>query len=85
MLAKHHSFKVSREALRKWMQEDGIRLSCGQRRTFHQRRMRRNFYDELIQIDGSDHRWFQSLADPDAHTSAWWSATMERSSLRMPS
>lgn len=64
MLAEHHSFKVSRETLRKWMQEDGIWLSRKQRRTFHQPRLRRECYGELIQIDGSDHRWFEDRADP---------------------
>ena len=64
MLEEHHSFKVSRETLRKWMVEDGIWLSRKQRRTFHQPRLRRECYGELIQIDGSDHRWFEDRADP---------------------
>jgi IS30 family transposase len=51
--------KVSRETLRKWMVEDGLWLSRKQRRSFHQRRLRRESYGELIQIDGSDHRWFE--------------------------
>ena len=64
MLAEHHGFKVSRETLRKWMQDDGLWLSRKQRRTFHQPRSRRECYGELIQIDGSDHRWFEDRADP---------------------
>ena len=43
-LAEYHGFKVSRETLRKWMQEDGIWLSRKQRRTFHQPRSRRECY-----------------------------------------
>lgn len=62
MLAAHHEFKVSRETLRKWMQEDGLWLSRKQRRVFHQPRLRRECYGELIQIDGSDHRWFEDRA-----------------------
>jgi len=62
MLEAHHDFKVSRETLRKWMQEDGLWLSRKQRRTFHQPRLRRECYGELIQIDGSDHRWFEDRA-----------------------
>ncbi len=58
-LAEHHSFQVSRETLRKWMQGAGIWLSRKQRRTFHQPRLRRECLGELIQIDGSDHRWFE--------------------------
>ena len=58
LLAKD-GVKVSRETLRKWMVEDGLRLSRKQRRSFHQPRLRRESYGELIQIDGSDHRWFK--------------------------
>ena len=59
MLAEHHGFKVSRETLRKWMIEDGIWLRRKERRKFHQPRLRRECYGELIQIDGSDHHWFE--------------------------
>ncbi len=64
MLAQHHGFKVSRETLRKWMAEDGLWLSRKQRRTFHQPRLRRECYGELIQVDGSEHRWFEDRAPP---------------------
>ena len=64
MLAEHHDLKVSRETLRKWMQDAGLWLSRKQRRTFHQPRLRRECYGELIQIDGSDHRWFEDRAPP---------------------
>jgi transposase len=58
LLAKD-GVKVSRETLRKWMVEEGLWLSRKQRRSFHQPRLRRESYGELIQIDGSDHRWFE--------------------------
>ncbi len=64
MLLEHHDLSVSRETLRKWMQADGIWLSRKQRRTFHQPRLRRECLGELIQIDGSDHRWFEDRAPP---------------------
>lgn len=35
-----------------------------QRRTFYQPRLRRECFGELIQIDGSDHRWFEDRAPP---------------------
>lgn len=57
-------FSVSRETLRKWMAKDGLWLSRKQRRTFRQPRLRRECYGELIQIDGSDHRWFEERGDP---------------------
>ncbi|EPX83614.1 Mobile element protein [Salipiger mucosus DSM 16094] len=64
MLAEHHGVKISRETLRKWMVEDGLWLSRKQRRTFHQPRVRRECVGELIQIDGSDHRWFEDRGPP---------------------
>ncbi len=64
MLAERHGLKVSRETLRKWMIGAGNWLSRKQRRQFHQPRNRRECYGELIQIDGSDHRWFEGRAAP---------------------
>lgn len=58
-LEEDHGLKVSRETLRKWMQDAGIWLSRKQRRTFHQPRLRRECFGEPIQIDGSDHHWFE--------------------------
>jgi hypothetical protein len=40
-LEEDHGLKVSRETLRKWMQDAGIWLSRKHRRTFHQPRLRR--------------------------------------------
>lgn len=62
MLAENHGFKISRETLRKWMQVDGLCLSRKPRRKLHQPRLRRECMGELIQIDGSDHRWFEDRA-----------------------
>lgn len=61
-LEELHGLKVSRETLRKWMVEDGLWQSRKQRRTFHQPRLRRECFGELVQIDGSDHRWFEDRA-----------------------
>jgi hypothetical protein len=58
-LLEKHSIKIGRETLRRWMVADGLWLSRKQRRSFHQARLRRESYGELIQIDGSDHRWFE--------------------------
>ncbi|MDP9759280.1 MULTISPECIES: ISNCY family transposase [Agrobacterium] len=58
-LQEEHGVTVSRETLRKWMQDADIWLSRKQRRTFHQPRLRREAYGELVQIDGSEHRWFE--------------------------
>ena len=50
VLLEKHALHVSRETLRKWMIEDGLWLSRKQRRSFHQPRLRREHYGELIQI-----------------------------------
>lgn len=63
-LSEDHGLKVSRETLRKWMSGAGIWLSRKQRRTFHQPRLRRECLGELVQIDGSDHRWFEDRGPP---------------------
>ncbi len=62
-LLERHGFEVSRETLRKWMVEAGLWLSRKQRRTFHQPRLRRESYGELVQIDGSEHRWFEGRGE----------------------
>lgn len=41
------------------MVDAGLWLSRKQRRTFHQPRLRREAYGELVQLDGSEHRWFE--------------------------
>jgi hypothetical protein len=64
MLAERHGLEVSRETLRGWMIEAGLWLSRKQRRRFHQPRLRREALGELVQIDGSEHRWFEDRADP---------------------
>ena len=58
-LAERHDLRVSRETLRQWMIEDGLWLPRAERRRFHQPRHRREHYGELIQIDGSEHAWFE--------------------------
>src|SRR3954447_8498332 len=63
-LLERHGLKVSRETLRGWMVEAGLWLSRQQRRHFHQPRLRREALGELVQIDGSEHRWFEDRADP---------------------
>lgn len=59
MLKEHHGLTVSRETLRQWMILGGVWTTRAQRRRFHQPRLRRECYGELIQIDGSEHRWFE--------------------------
>lgn len=63
-LAERHGIGVSRETLRVWMSEAGLWLSRRQRRSVHQLRLRREHLGELVQIDGSEHRWFEDRGPP---------------------
>jgi len=60
-LALHHGLRLGVETLRQWMLADGIWKDRKPRLArVHQPRYRRPCMGELIQIDGSDHRWFES-------------------------
>jgi hypothetical protein len=63
-LVERDGLRVSRETVRGWMADTGLWLSRKQRRTFHQPRLRREAYGELVQIDGSEHRWFEDRGPP---------------------
>ncbi len=59
-LSEHHEIHLSRETLRQWLIQEGLWLSRKERnKKVHQPRHRRERYGELIQIDGSDHEWFE--------------------------
>src|SRR3984957_3442831 len=63
-LGERHDVRVSRETLRGWMRQAGIWLPRAERKRIQQPRHRREHFGELIQIDGSDHRWFEDRAAP---------------------
>jgi hypothetical protein len=59
-LREVHQITLGRETLRLWMIEDGLWLDRRQRRKqVHQPRRRRECVGELVQIDGSEHWWFE--------------------------
>ncbi len=59
-LAAERGFAVSSETLRKWMIADGLWLDRKQRqKRVHQPRPRRECVGELVQVDGSEHWWFE--------------------------
>ena len=59
-LAERHGCTVSRETLRGWMVADGLWLDRHARLPSpHQPRLRRECLGELVQIDGSEHAWFE--------------------------
>jgi hypothetical protein len=59
-LLEQHDIRVATETLRQWMIDDGIWRTRRQRKKrIQQPRHRRDCYGELVQIDGSDHHWFE--------------------------
>jgi hypothetical protein len=64
-LAELHGCSVSRETLRGWMIEDGLWIDRRHRLASpHQPRRRRDCLGELVQIDGSEHAWFETRGEP---------------------
>lgn len=59
-LAEVHGIRLGRETLRGWMIAAELWVERRARpRRVHQPRHRRDCAGELVQIDGSDHRWFE--------------------------
>ncbi len=63
-LAELHGCTVSRETLRGWMIADGLWVDRRHRLASpHQPRRRRDCVGELVQIDGSEHAWFEARGE----------------------
>lgn len=59
-LIEKHSISLSLETIRRWLIDAGVWQSRSIRaQRAYQPRYRRECYGELIQIDGSEHRWFE--------------------------
>ena len=59
-LAEHHGITLSRETLRQMLMAAGVwKAKVAKRARLHQSRYRRECRGELIQVDGSDHDWFE--------------------------
>lgn len=62
-LRELHGLDLSKEAIRKLMSDLGLWVLRSQRPAWiYQPRNRRHCSCELVQIDGSDHRWFEDQA-----------------------
>lgn len=60
-LAERHSVHLSDETLRSWMIKSGLWKTRSKRaQRAYQPRYRRECYGELIQLDGSEHYWFEN-------------------------
>ncbi|MEM5405851.1 ISNCY family transposase [Paraburkholderia unamae] len=62
-LAECHGIGLAKETVRRWMRDAGLWIPRAQRPPkVYQPRARRACLGELVQIDGSDHRWFEERA-----------------------
>ena len=62
-LLERHAHHISKETLRRWMAEAGLWTSKTRKHTkVFELRPRRSAYGELVQMDGSDHDWFEGRA-----------------------
>jgi len=62
-LAERHGLKIGVETLRQWMMAEGLWIDRRHRLPSpHQPRRRRECLGEMVQIDGSEHAWFEDRA-----------------------
>jgi hypothetical protein len=57
-------YPVTREALRLWLLEEGLWQPRRKRARHRHRRERKEHFGELVQMDGSHHKWFGEDAPP---------------------
>lgn len=55
--------KISRETLRTWLVSAGLWSKKRARKAHRQRRERRERFGELVQMDGSHHKWFENRGE----------------------
>ena len=63
-LTEHHGCSVSHETLRGWMIADGLWQDRRHRLPSPHQPRRRDCLGELVQIDGSEHAWFEDRGPP---------------------
>ena len=75
-LAAEHGFSFSSETVRKWMIAEGLwRDRKHRQRQVHQPRPRRECLGELVQVDGSEHWWFEDRGPQGRNASCWCLST----------
>ena len=61
-LASDDGLKIPAESLRRWMGEAGLWQRRRRRKPYRQRRERKPHFGQLVQFDGSFHRWLEDRA-----------------------
>jgi transposase len=62
-LKDEDGMEVAVETLRQWLLAAGLWRKCRKRRPYRQRRARKEYFGELVQMDGSHHDWFEGRRD----------------------
>lgn len=58
-LLKHEGIVVNRETLRQWLSDEGCLVKRRIRRKHRQRRERKEYCGQMVQMDGSHHNWLE--------------------------
>ncbi len=58
-LGADHGLWVSHDAVRRWLIGEGLLERCRKGRRSRRRRMRKERFGQMVQMDGSHHRWFE--------------------------
>jgi hypothetical protein len=58
-LEQEHGYKVQAETLRRWMLGAGLWSRARHRKPYRQQREAKKHFGELVQLDGSHHRWLE--------------------------
>ena len=58
-LHENENIKLSKETLRKWLIDEGLRPKQRKRKKHRQKRERKRHYGDMAQIDGSHHDWLE--------------------------
>jgi transposase len=61
-MAERDGVAVHPETLRRWLHEEHLWVPRREPRRHRRRRARRSCFGELVQMDGSDHAWFEDRA-----------------------
>lgn len=55
-------YRLDHETLRRWLLDEGLMQKRRKRAPYRKMRRRREHFGELVQMDGSHHRWFEDRA-----------------------
>lgn len=58
-LRAHEGIRIGRETLRQWIRQEGYEVARRRTRKHRQRRERKEYYGQMIQMDGSHHDWLE--------------------------